>query len=230
MATAYPETAPGAVYPVLQWLADGALVFMPNYRGSDGYGAAVRRAAVGELGRGDVADVLAGVDALVAQGFVDEKHIGILGWSQGGFIAAMAAVQTERFRAASVGAGIVDWTLYHGTTDLRLFAPTYLDAEPWTQHQPYAAASPLTYVEGASTPILIQHGERDRRVPPVQAEMLHRALSDIGVRVEWIVYRGSGHALTDPKDRLTAAEHNRRWFRAYLWEEDAEPDLSLERP
>ena len=98
--------APGnRYYPIEIFLSKGALVLEPNYRGSAGYGGAFRALNVRNLGVGDMADVMSGVDALVAQGLADPDRLGVMGWSQGGYISAFLATNTDRFKAISVGAG-----------------------------------------------------------------------------------------------------------------------------
>ncbi|GAG38073.1 unnamed protein product, partial [marine sediment metagenome] len=116
-----PTPVLGYVYPVTQWLAKGALVLRPNYRGSAGYGEAFRSLNVRNLGVGDAWDVMSGVDYLVQQGIVDEDRMGAMGWSQGGYISAFLTTTTDRFAAISVGAGISNWMTYYVNTDIHPF-------------------------------------------------------------------------------------------------------------
>ncbi|MEO1164251.1 MAG: prolyl oligopeptidase family serine peptidase, partial [Chloroflexota bacterium] len=119
------------LYPIQQWVAQGAVVLQPNYRGSAGYGEAFRSLNVRELGIGDYADVISGVDALVAEGFIDETRMGKMGWSQGGYISAFTTTYSDRFAAVSVGAGISNWMTYYVNTDIHPFTINYLKATPW---------------------------------------------------------------------------------------------------
>ena len=106
-------------YPIDGWLAKGALVLEPNYRGSAGYGETFRSLNVRNLGIGDAWDVLSGIDHLVAQGLVDKDRVGSMGWSQGGYISAFLTTQhADRFKALSVGAGISNWVTYYVNTDI----------------------------------------------------------------------------------------------------------------
>lgn len=89
-------------YPLQQWVAKGALILQPNYRGSAGYGAAFRALNVRDLGTGDYEDVISGVDALVAKGWVDAERVGAMGWSQGGYISAFITTYSDRFKAVSL--------------------------------------------------------------------------------------------------------------------------------
>ena len=215
-----PTLFTGSVYPVLEWLAKGALVLRPNYRGSAGYGAAFRALNVRNLGVGDAWDVLSGVDHLVRQNIVDTTRMGAMGWSQGGYISAFLTTTTTRFKAISVGAGISDWTTYYVNTDIHPFTRQYLKATPWDDPDIYARTSPITYVKGARTPTLIQHGEFDRRVPIANAYELLQGLQDRGVPVKLVVYKGFGHGIDKPKERLAATWHNWQWFGKYVWGEE----------
>src|SRR5438445_11461348 len=100
-----PIVNPDRYYPIERFVAKGALVLRPNYRGSAGYGAAFRALNVRNLGVGDYADVISGVDYLIAQGFVDMDRVGSMGWGEGGHISAFLTASSDGFRAVSVGAG-----------------------------------------------------------------------------------------------------------------------------
>ncbi|MEQ9301380.1 MAG: S9 family peptidase [Cyclobacteriaceae bacterium] len=208
------------VYPVNQWLAKGAVILRPNYRGSAGYGEAFRSLNVKNLGVGDAWDVMSGVDYLIDQGFVDEDRMGSMGWSQGGYISAFLTTNTNRFKAISNGAGISNWMTYYVNTDIHPFTRQYLKATPWSDPEIYAKTSPMTNINNASTPTLIQHGEFDKRVPIPNAYELYQGLQDVGVPTEMIVYKGFGHGITKPKERLAAIWHNWQWFGKYIWGED----------
>ncbi len=167
-------------YPIERFVAKGALVLRPNYRGSAGYGEKFRALNVRNLGVGDYADVISGVDALIAKGWVDKDRVGAMGWSQGGYISAFIAASSDRFKAASVGAGISDWMTYYANTDITPFTRQYLHATPWDDPEIYKKTSPISYIAKARTPTLIQHGENDRRVPIPNAYELRQALEDRG--------------------------------------------------
>ncbi|MGD9903084.1 MAG: prolyl oligopeptidase family serine peptidase [Vicinamibacterales bacterium] len=208
-------------YPVDGWLARGALVLEPNYRGSAGYGEAFRSLNVRNLGIGDAWDVLSGIDTLVARGLVDADRVGAMGWSQGGYISAFLATKhSERFKALSVGAGISNWVTYYVNTDIHPFTRQYLKATPWADPKIYADTSPMTYITQAKTPTLIQHGDRDPRVPIPNAFELYQGLRDQKVPVELMIFRGFRHALDKPKANRAAMQQNWDWFGKYLWPGD----------
>lgn len=210
----------GGVYPIELWLAKGAVVLEPNYRGSAGYGEKFRSLNVRNLGVGDAWDVLSGVDHLVAQGIADKDRMGVMGWSQGGYISAFLAThERQLFKAISVGAGISDWMTYYVNTDIHPFTRQYLKATPWDDPGIYAKTSPITTIKRAKTPTLIQHGENDARVPIANAYELYQGLQDQNVPVKLIVYKGFGHGLNKPKAARAAMEHNLDWFNEHVWGE-----------
>jgi dipeptidyl aminopeptidase/acylaminoacyl peptidase len=210
-------------YPIERFVAKGALVLRPNYRGSAGYGEKFRALNVRNLGVGDYADVISGVDALIAKGWVDKDRVGSMGWSQGGYISAFITASSDRFKAVSVGAGISDWMTYYVNTDVTPFTRQYLHATPWDDPEIYKKTSPISYIAKAKTPTLIQHGENDRRVPIPNAYELRQALEDRGVPVKMVVYKGFGHGITKPKQQRAVMEENEKWFAQYIWGEKPAP-------
>jgi dipeptidyl aminopeptidase/acylaminoacyl peptidase len=222
-----PTLLDARYYPADIWAARGALVLKVNYRGSAGYGEKFRQLNVRNLGVGDAWDVLSGVDMLIAKGWVDPAKVGCMGWSQGGYISAFLTTSTTRFAAISVGAGISNWATYYYNTDITPFTIQYLNDDPADDPAIYAKTSPMTYVKGAKTPTLIQHGEFDRRVPIANAYELRQGLEDRGVPVEMVVYKGFGHGITKPRSMRAVMQHNLAWFNHYLF---GDPLTDLGRP
>ncbi|MEJ0054572.1 MAG: prolyl oligopeptidase family serine peptidase [Bacteroidota bacterium] len=198
----------------------GCLVLRPNYRGSAGYGEKFRSLNVKNLGVGDAWDVLSGVDYLDKKGMIDKNKMGCMGWSQGGYISAFLTTTSNVFKAISVGAGISDWMTYYVSTDIHPFTRQYLKATPWSDEAIYKKTSPMTFINNAKTPTMIQHGEFDRRVPISNAYQLLQGLRDKGVPTELYVYKGFGHGINKPKERLAATWHNWQWFNKYVWGEN----------
>ncbi|MCW5517073.1 S9 family peptidase [Muriicola sp. Z0-33] len=215
-----PSAVPSYVYPVTQWVNKGALVLRPNYRGSAGYGEKFRSLNVKNLGVGDAWDVLSGVKYLEDRGMIDSEKIGAMGWSQGGYISAFLTTNSDKFSAISVGAGISNWMTYYVNTDIHPFTRQYLKATPWSDKEIYEKTSPMTNINKAVTPTLIQHGEFDKRVPTANAYELFQGLQDIGAPTKLIIYKGFGHGINKPKERLAATWHNWQWFGRYIWEEE----------
>ncbi len=207
------------VYPIQRFLAKGALVLEPNYRGSAGYGQAFRSLNVRNLGVGDMADVMSGVDALIARGVVDPDRLAAMGWSQGGYISAFLATNTDRFKAISVGAGISNWVTYYVSTDVTPFTRQYLQGTPWDDPDIYAKTSPMTNIKRAKTPVLIQHGSNDKRVPVPDSFELYRGLQDHNVPSRLILYTGFGHGINKPRSNRAVLQANYDWFMHYLWGE-----------
>jgi len=206
-------------YPIERFAAKGALVLKPNYRGSAGYGAKFRALNVRNLGLGDYADVISGVDSLIAKGIVDKDRVASMGWSEGGYISAFITTYSDRFKAVSVGAGISDWLTYYVNTDIHPFTRQYLKATPWEDPEIYRKTSPITYVNKAKTPTLIQQGDQDKRVPPPNSYELYQALKDRGVPVKLVFYKGFGHPINKPKQQRAVMEENYNWFSKYIWGE-----------
>lgn len=219
-AVSRPTLVARTLYPVEQWISRGAVVLMPNYRGSVGYGPEFRTAHHRTLGSGDAMDVLAGVDHLVARGFVDSTRVAVMGWSYGGFISAWLTATTDRFAAISVGAGISDWPTHYAwepaniTTKIFSFgvAP-HEDPEEWDR------ASPMTHIAGASTPTLIQHVDGDPIVTVLNAYELYQALLDLDVEAKFVEYSGRGHGPSGLKARRGVLWHNLEWFGSHIWGE-----------
>jgi dipeptidyl aminopeptidase/acylaminoacyl peptidase len=214
-----PVVNPDRYYPIEMFVAKGALVLRPNYRGSAGYGGAFRALNVRNLGVGDYADVISGVDYLIAQGFVDKDRVGSMGWSEGGYISAFITTASDRFKAVSVGAGISDWMTYYVNTDITPFTRQYLKATPWDDPEIYKKTSPISYIAKAKTPTLIQQGDRDKRVPVPDSFELRQALEDKGVPVKMVLYHGFGHPIDKPKQQRAVMEENLHWFEHYIWGE-----------
>ncbi len=217
-----PEPTPTYVYPIIQWCEKGAVVLRVNYRGSAGYGEKFRSLNVENLGVGDMWDVMSGVDFLAKKNIIDTTKMGCMGWSQGGYISAFLTTNTNRFKAISVGAGISNWVTYYVNTDITPFTRQYLKSTPWDNMDIYLKTSPMTNISKASTPTLIQHGEFDKRVPIPNAYELYRGLQDRGIASKLIVYKGFGHGINKPKERLAAVWHNWQWFNHYIWGEPLE--------
>ncbi|MCA1054258.1 S9 family peptidase [Rossellomorea aquimaris] len=203
-------------YPVEPLIEKGFIVLEPNYRGSSGYGNEFLKANYRNLGIGDYEDVISGVDALVDRGIADRDRVGVMGWSQGGYISAFCSTYSDRFKAVSVGGGMSDWMTNYVNTDLPSFIRMHVGDTPWNDPEIYAKASPINYVKSASTPTLIQHGEQDRRVPVANAYELYKGLKDVGVETELVIFKGMGYSSDKPGMHVAIMKQNLMWFSHYL--------------
>ena len=143
-----------------------------------------------------------------------------MGWSQGGYISAfLATAHSDRFKALSVGAGISNWVTYYVNTDIHPFTRQYLKATPWEDMEIYRKTSPMTYIKQAKAPVLIQHGDNDKRVPPPNAFELYQGLKDNKVPTRLVLYKGFGHGINKPKEAMHVLDENLRWFSRYIFAE-----------
>jgi dipeptidyl aminopeptidase/acylaminoacyl peptidase len=209
-------------YPTVQFVNRDVLVLKPNYRGSIGRGQAFTELNVNNLGVGDLWDLESAIDHLAALGWVDPDRVGCMGWSQGGYISAYAGLKSDRFKAVSVGAGISDWYTYHISNDIPQFTTDYLSESPFRDRDIYNRTAPITGIANAKTPMLIQHGSEDRRVPLSNAMELYRGLKEMNVPVELFVYPGMGHPITKPRENHAVMHQNLTWFSHYLLGEELE--------
>ncbi|MBO0744723.1 MAG: S9 family peptidase, partial [Candidatus Dormibacteraeota bacterium] len=201
------------------WLAGaGYVALLPNYRGGLGHGHDFARAAAGGVGGVELSDVLSMVDAAVERGIVDPGRLGIAGWSQGGFLAAAAVTQTDRFKAAIVGAGPVEWDMMSVTSDLGRFEAELAGGFPWqeTSTRGGAERSPLRHAARVTTPTLILHGEKDERVPVSQAYAFSRALRANGVAVELVTYPREPHGIGELRHQRDVLTRVRGWCDRWL--------------
>lgn len=199
-------------YPLAAFTERGYAVLRANPRGSSGYGKEFRYANYGDWGGGDYRDIMTGVDAMIDRGIADPDRMGVMGWSYGGYMTSWVITQTDRFKAASVGAGLPNLMSFSGTADVPDFIPDYFGGEFWEVPEAWQSHSALFNIQGVTTPTLIQHGEEDRRVPISQAYELRNALSRQDIPVTMVVYPRQPHGIQEPKLQLDAMHRNLNWF------------------
>ncbi|MDL2716591.1 MAG: S9 family peptidase [Acidobacteriota bacterium] len=192
--------------------AQGWIVFMPNYRGSDNRGNAYQRAIFNDAGDGPGRDVLAGVDALVKKGFVDATRIAVSGWSYGGYMTSWLIGHDTRWKAAVAGAAVTDLADQYAFADFNVQMRYAMkgNATPFSPGGDalYRAQSPITYAARAKTPTLILSDTGDFRVPFTQSFKLFRALKEAGVETSFVAIPVEGHF---PGDPVRTREVFRRW-------------------
>jgi dipeptidyl aminopeptidase/acylaminoacyl peptidase len=196
--------------------ANGYAVLLPNPRGSTGYGHKFTTANVGDWGGKDYQDLMTGVDELVKSGLADPERLGVMGGSYGGFMTFWTITQTNRFKAAIGHAGISDWYSFHGQSDIPGLMEYGFGGTPWTAREVYEKWSPVRYADRVKTPLMITHGEQDRRVPIAQAEQYYRALRKRGVECVFVRYPREGHGINEPNHQIDLVRRQLEWFDKHL--------------
>jgi len=202
-----------------QVVGRGAYVLRPNYRGSVGYGERFRVANQGALGRVNLADVVAGIDALAGRGWVDRSRVAVSGASHGGYLSAYFGVCSGRFAASIVQCGIADWRLNYGSNLQPDWERQYLHGTPWEEQGLYDDLSPVTHAGEQRTPTLILHGDADTQAPTANATLLHRALCGHGVPVRCVLYGKTGHGPARPRELRHHMEEVIGWLDRWLFRE-----------
>ncbi|QWH40376.1 S9 family peptidase [Bacillus mycoides] len=209
-------------YPIEQFIEKGFIVLEPNYRGSSGYGNEFLKANYRKQGIADYDDVISGVDKLVEEGIADKDRVGVMGWSNGGYISAFCSTFSNRFKAISVGGGITNWSTHYVNTDIPYFIRMHLGNTPWNDPEIYTKISPMTYIKSACTPTLIQHGEKDARIPILNAYELYEGLRDMEVDTELIIFKGMAYSSDQPGIHVAIMKQNLMWFSHYILGESME--------
>jgi dipeptidyl aminopeptidase/acylaminoacyl peptidase/ectoine hydroxylase-related dioxygenase (phytanoyl-CoA dioxygenase family) len=204
------------VYVTAAFAAQGYAVLRCNPRGSSGYGEPFRSANRKDWGGGDYRDLMAGVDKVIEMGVANPERMGVMGWSYGGFMTSWIITQTNRFKAASVGAGVTNLMSFNGTADIPSFIPDYFEAQSWENLELYRDHSPMFQVGSVQTSTLIVHGEADIRVPISQGYELYNALRQRGVETRMLVLPRQPHGPNEPKLMLKNMQANLEWFLKYV--------------
>jgi dipeptidyl aminopeptidase/acylaminoacyl peptidase len=198
------------------WAGLGYLQLLPNVRGSSAYSDDLLRGNMNDIGGGDYWDLMAGVDHVIEQGHVDSDRMGIRGWSYGGILGGFTITQTNRFKAASLGAMVSDWTSEYGigfNHDVRLW---YIGGTPWENPEGYRAKSALTHVADIETPTLILHGMQDRTDTEPQSMMFFAALKDQGKTTRYIKFPREPHGFREPRHQRTRDIEEIKWIQKYV--------------
>src|ERR1017187_4914399 len=201
---------------VAAFSALGYFVLQPNPRGSFGQGEAFTQANRKDFGYGDLRDILAGVDSVLARYPVDPGRVGITGWSYGGFMTMFAVTQTSRFKAAVAGAGISNWQSYYGENSIDQWMIPYFGASVYDDPAVYAKSSAIDFIKQAKTPTLAVVGDRDGECPAPQSFEFWHALRDEKVATELVVYPNEGHGFRDPAHVRDVMERAVEWFAQYM--------------
>jgi dipeptidyl aminopeptidase/acylaminoacyl peptidase len=222
--------------PVLA--AKGYAVLRPNYRGSTGYGDAFLRDMIGHYFHQAHLDVLAGVDYVIERGIGDPDRLVKMGWSAGGHMTNKLITFTDRFQAASSGAGAGDWVAMYAQSDVRSYRTPWFGGTPWQKDAPidvYWDNSPLKDVWRVKTPTLFLVGERDVRVPMPQSVEMYRALKSNGVPTRLYVAPREPHGWGELRHQLFKMNVELDWFakyalkQPYIWEKAPKEPKAAEK-
>ncbi|MGE0132270.1 MAG: prolyl oligopeptidase family serine peptidase [Blastocatellales bacterium] len=199
------------------WAGKGWAVFLPNVRGSSGYGEKFLMANYRDWGGGDFQDIQTGLDELVKRGISDPDKLGQAGWSYGGYMTAWTLTQTNRFKAVMVGAGLTNMFSMYSTNDLQRVLEGYFGAQPWDDLEAYwTKSSAMAHIKKAKTPTLILHGANDQRVPVGQAQELYMGLKKNGVPAQLVFFPREGHGLGEPRHQLDKMKREYAHFAKYV--------------
>ena len=189
----------------------------PNIRGSDSYGDDLLCALKGDVGGGEYDDVMTGVDYLIEKGIADPDRLGVRGWSWGGILGSWVITQTDRFKAASLGAMVGSWTAESGpglSFDLKLH---YIGGAHWVNPEEWRRVSSLWYVKNVTTPTLLLHGSEDVVSTPGQSMMFFNALKEIGkAPVRYINFPREPHGFREPRHQRRRDIEEIRWMQKYI--------------
>lgn len=199
--------------------ASGYAVFYCNPRGSSGYGDAFRDGIRDAWGTNDMPDQMAGLDEMLAMGFIDEDRIALTGGSYGGFMTGWLIGHTDRFACAVPQRGVYNNASFYGTSDIPRFIKTELGYYPWENVQALWEGSPVAHAHKITTPTLIIHSENDFRVPIEQGEQFFAIIRQAtDTPVEMWRYPRDGHELSrsgEPRHRVSRLEKMVGWFDKY---------------
>jgi dipeptidyl aminopeptidase/acylaminoacyl peptidase len=195
--------------------ANDYVILYTNPRGSTGYGSTFGNAIKNAYPSKDYDDLMAGVDALLAKGFVDQQNMYVTGCSGGGVLTAWTVGHTDRFAAASANCPVVDWLSFVGTTDGASWYYNFAKL-PWEDPTEHIKRSPLTYVGNVKTPTMLMTGVNDLRTPMPQTEQFYSALRLRNVPTAMIRFNDEWHGTTSvPSNFMRTQLYLRYWFDKY---------------
>ncbi len=194
----------------------GWLVFEPNYRGSTGYGDKFALQIVPEIVSRPGKDILTGVDALVKDGIADANQLAVGGYSYGGYMTNWLITQTTRFKAAVTGAGAVEHVANWGNDDTTFDDAYFLGGLPWETADRYRSEGAIYQLNKVRTPTHMVAGADDVRVAVLEDYLLDRALHELNVPSELLIFPGEGHELAkNPWHGKIKVREELKWLEKY---------------
>lgn len=203
-------------YDFQLWAAHGYVVLYTNPRASLGYGEKFSREIWEDWGGRPYQDIMAGVDHVLKQGYVDKKMMGVTGGSYGGYMTNWIVGQTDRFGAAVTVAGLSNLVSFYGTTDEQFFPEIEFKGMPWTNKEVYLKHSPIWYAQNFKTPTMVIHGQYDFRVRVEQAEQMFTALQKAGAPSVYVWFPNEGHGVRQTTHRKLYNKMIIDWFDHFL--------------
>ena len=215
--------------------AAGYSIIQPNVRGSSGYGDELLRGNMNDIGGGDYDDVMTGVDHVLGTGVGHSDSLAVKGWSYGGILGGWTITQTDRFKAASLGAMVSDWQSEFGTGFHFDVLRWYLGGDPWSNRDHWLERSAYTHLDKVTTPTILFHGERDRTDTMAQSMNFFAGLTHLGVESRFILFPREGHGISEPRHHRTRLVEELRWLELYVrgnadWEAPERPEEAKSRP
>ncbi|MFL5581656.1 MAG: prolyl oligopeptidase family serine peptidase [Gemmatimonadaceae bacterium] len=196
--------------------ANGYAVLAVNYRGSNGRGEKFGTAIFGDWGNLEVQDLLAGVDHVIQMGVADPDRLGLGGWSYGGILTDYTIAQTNRFKAATSGAGSALQLSMYGTDQYIVQYEAEI-GPPWKAQEQWLKISyPFFHADRITTPTLFMVGEKDFNVPAAGSEQMYQALRSLGVPTQLVIYPGQFHGITVPSYKVDRLKRYLAWYDRYL--------------
>lgn len=214
-----PHTAYGPYFAMeLQLMAaQGYVVLYTNPRGSTSYGEDFANLIHHNYPSHDFDDLMDGVDAVIAKGFVNEDELFITGGSGGGVLTTWSIAHTDRFRAAAAVNPVINWFSFVLNADMyNYFSQYWFPDLPWENPEHYMRYSPISHVGNVTTPTLLFTGEADHRTPISETEQYYQALQLLGVDTAMVRVPGASHALhTRPSNHMAKPAYVMYWFEKY---------------
>ena len=217
-AGVFSETFTGArsIYNIEYFASNGYAVLRPNPRGSTGYGKDFRFANFKDWGFGDYEDIMSGVDKVIDMGVADPNRLAVMGWSYGGYMTSFVVTRTNRFKAASMGAGLPNLVSMTTTTDIPDYLVAHMGGEFWDDYETYEKHSAIYRIDKVQTPTQVIHGANDLRVPLTQGQEFYVALKRKGVPTEMVVYPRTPHGPREPKLLMDVSPRILTWLDKYI--------------
>ncbi len=194
----------------------GYAVLGPNVRGSSGYGDDLLRGLMGDVGGGEYQDLMSGVDQVIEAGYIDPEKMGVAGWSWGGVLAGWVITQTDRFKAASVGAGVSNWIAESGPGYNWDISHWHVGGKHWTNRDEWRRRSAINFVENVQTPTLFLHGEKDQTSSTNQSMVYFDALQERGIPTRFIKFPRQEHGIREPRLLRVRIVEEIRWMEKYV--------------